>query len=159
MLPPVTIRQASAQDVDSIAHIINRAFAVERFFVEGDRTSREEVAKLMTRGVFLVGGDVHSQLIACVYTETRLEGRGYIGLLSVEPLHQHVGHGVRLMHAAEQHLRDVGCHAVDITVVNLRTELPPFYRKLGYAEWKTAPFPDTSRATQPCHFIIMSKPL
>jgi len=48
---------------------------------------------------------------------------------------------------------------VDITVVDLRTELPPFYHRLGYVETGTAPFPSTGRATRPCHFILMSKRL
>jgi hypothetical protein len=48
---------------------------------------------------------------------------------------------------------------MEMLIVNLRTELPPFYRRLGYAESGTAPFPDNGRAKQPCHFIRMSKPL
>jgi hypothetical protein len=48
---------------------------------------------------------------------------------------------------------------VDISVVDLRTELPPFYRRLGYVETGTAPFPDPAKAKRPCHFILMSKPL
>jgi hypothetical protein len=47
---------------------------------------------------------------------------------------------------------------VDIRVVNLRTELPPFYRRLGYVEQRTEPFTDP-RAHRPCHFICMSKTL
>jgi hypothetical protein len=46
-----------------------------------------------------------------------------------------------------------------LSVVDLRTELPPFYRALGYAERTTAPFPHPERATQPCHMIVMSKNL
>ena len=51
--------------------------------------------------------------------------------------------------AAEAHCRDAGCVALDINVVNLRTELPPFYRTLGYVETGSAPFTDP-RATRPC---------
>ena len=38
-------------------------------------------------------------------------------------------------------------------------ELPPFYRRFGYAEAGTRPFLDTERATGPCHFIVMTKAL
>jgi hypothetical protein len=50
---------------------------------------------------------------------------------------------------------------MDITVVNLRTELPPFYRKLGYVENGTEPVrPDMiPRLLEPAHFIKMTKPL
>jgi hypothetical protein len=47
---------------------------------------------------------------------------------------------------------------MDIRVVNLRTELPPFYTKLGYASSGTEAAEDP-RATQPFYFIRMSKPL
>ena len=47
---------------------------------------------------------------------------------------------------------------MDIRVVNLRTELLPFYRKLGYVERGTEPV-DDPRALQPFHFILMSKAL
>jgi hypothetical protein len=43
--------------------------------------------------------------------------------------------------------------------VDLRTELPPFYRRLGYEQTGTAPFSDPEKATRPCHFILMSKAL
>ena len=39
-----------------------------------------------------------------------------------------------MMAFAEQHARALGCGTVDIRVVNLREELPPFYRSLGYVE-------------------------
>lgn len=47
--------------------------------------------------------------------------------------------------------------AMDITVVNLRTELPPFYQKLGYEEVGTAPLHEGMNVTQPAHLIKMSK--
>jgi hypothetical protein len=47
---------------------------------------------------------------------------------------------------------------MDLSVVNLRTELPRFYDRLGYTETGTAPFTDP-RATRPCHFVLMSKRL
>jgi hypothetical protein len=63
-----------------------------------------------------------------------------------------------MMREAERHCRQARCTAVTITVVNLRSELPPFYRSLGYLEQGTAPFTD-ARAMKECHFIIMAKPL
>ena len=83
----------------------------------------------------------------------------YLGLLSVDPARRAKGFGRFLVAAAEDHCRRAGCRRMDMLIVNLRTELPPFYRRLGYAESGTAPFPDNGRATQPCHFIRMSKSL
>ena len=51
-----------------------------------------------------------------------------------------------------------GCATVGVRVVNVREELPPFYRRLGYRETGTIPFTDP-RVRQPCHFIEMKKAL
>ena len=49
--------------------------------------------------------------------------------------------------------------AMDITVVNLRTELPPFYRRFGYEISGEMPPPERLRSRIPCHLIKMSKTL
>jgi N-acetylglutamate synthase-like GNAT family acetyltransferase len=150
------LRQATETDVDTLVALINRAYEVEKFFVAGDRISPAQVSEYLSRGVFLIGEE-NGAPGACVYVE--LSGdRGYFGLLAVHPDRQGGGWGRAMVEAAEQHARQAGCVAMDITVVNLRTELPPFYHRLGYTETGTAPFQD-QRATQPCHFILMSKPL
>ena len=51
----------------------------------------------------------------------------------------------------------VGLDALD--VVNLRTELPAYYRKFGYVEHGTRAFPDGEQITRACHCIVMRKPL
>ena len=48
---------------------------------------------------------------------------------------------------------------MDLRIVNLREELPAFYRKLGYTETGTEPFPETEPTRLPCHLICMSKQL
>jgi predicted N-acetyltransferase YhbS len=145
------------EDAPRVAALINAAFQVERFFVDGDRTNAEEVQALLGKGSFLLAEE-GAALIGCVYVEPRGQ-RGYFGLLSVQPGRHGQGLGRELVAAAEDHLRRAGCGAVDILVVNLRTELPPFYRRLGYAESGTFPFPDNGRAMRPCHFIAMAKTL
>ena len=151
-----SIRQASAADTGVLVALINRAYAIEKFFVDGDRISAEEVTELLSRGSFLVGEEAGA-VVACVSVEINND-RGYFGLLSVDPARQGPGWGRGMVDAAEQHARAAGCRMMDITVVNLRTELPPFYHRLGYAETGTAPFTD-QRATQPCHSVLMSKSL
>ena len=85
--------------------------------------------------------------------------RGYFGLLSVDPAHQGQGLGRVLVEAAEARCRAAGCRALDIDVVNLRTELPPFYAKFGFRPTGTTPFPAPSKLKQPVHLVVMSKPL
>jgi len=151
------LRQATTDDVDDLVSVINAAFVVERFFIDRDRTTVESVRALLAKGRFLVGEDAAGRIVACVHTERRHD-HGYFGLLSVVPECKRMGYGRQLIDEVEAQFRAAGCRQVDIRVVNLRTELPPIYRRLGYVETGTQAFED-ARALQPCHFVLMSKPL
>jgi hypothetical protein len=48
---------------------------------------------------------------------------------------------------------------MDLRTVNVREELPAFYRRAGYTETGTEPFPPEANPRLPCHFIVMSKTL
>jgi GNAT superfamily N-acetyltransferase len=97
-------------------------------------------------------------MAGCVYVELRGE-RAYIGLLSVDPARQKGGIGRTLMDAAERYAREQGCGFMDLRIVNLRLELPAFYRKLGYVEAGTEEFPPDAPTKLPCHFVRMQKAL
>jgi GNAT superfamily N-acetyltransferase len=150
-------RTAEPEDAEGIARLVNAAFRPERFFIDQDRTNSEKVRALLQKGKFLLLEQAGA-LAGCVYVERRGE-RGYFGLLAVDPGLQHAGLGSRLVAAAEEYCRAEGCHFMDLTIVNLRVELPPFYHRLGYAESGTLPFPSEQEANQPCHLVKMSKPL
>ena len=154
----IRIRWAEARDVATIVRVINLAFgAAERFFIERDRISAEALQPMLETGNFLLAEDL-AGLAGCVLVELRGE-RAYFGLLAVDPARQHRGLGLRLIDEAENYARAAGCRAMDIRIVSLRAELPPFYRRLGYVETGTAPIPDEIESKWPCHFILMSKPL
>ena len=163
MNQPVHIRIAEASDARQIMAVINSAFRVaEEFFCFEDRITLEEVERLLTTGTFLVAeaparGD--RVLAGCVYVELKDNDRAYLGLLSVDPSQQQSGLGSSLMVAAEKHCRELGRRFMDIWIVNLRTELGPFYRRRGYVETGTQPFPPEVQTKHPCHFITMTKPL
>ena len=148
---------ASSAEVNAVVRVINAAYEVEKFFVSGDRTDAEAVTRLMAKGAFLVSHDESGGVTGCVYVELRGD-RSYFGMLSVDPDCQGTGLGRRLVEDAEKYAQNHGCRFMDIRVVNLRTELPPFYRKLGYEERGTEPVEDP-RALQPFHFVLMSKAL
>ena len=154
----ITTRWADFADAENIARLVNSAFRLERFFVDADRTNPEKVRALLEKGKFLLAEEA-GVLIACVYVELRGE-RGYFGLLAVDPAKQRAGMGSRLIDAAEQYCRASGCHFMDLTTVNLRKELPGYYRRRGYMENGTLPFPaDQHPPKMPCHLVKMSKPL
>jgi N-acetylglutamate synthase-like GNAT family acetyltransferase len=154
----ITTRAAEPADAENIAHLVNDAFRPERFFIDADRINPEKVRALLEKGKFLLAEEA-GNLIACVYMELRGE-RGYFGLLAVDPARQRAGMGSRLIEAAEDYCRAAGCRFMDLTTVNLRKELPGYYRQRGYVENGTLPFPDDQRPPKvPCHLVKMSKPL
>jgi GNAT superfamily N-acetyltransferase len=154
----ITTRWAESADAENIARLVNSAFRPERFFIDADRTNPEKVRALFDKGKFLVAEEA-GVLIACVYVELRGE-RGYFGLLAVDPGKQRAGLGSRLIDAAEEYCRGAGCRFMDLTTVNLRKELPGYYRHRGYVENGTLPFPaDQHPPKMPCHLVKMSKPL
>jgi len=150
-------REAGPAETDAISDLVNRAFAVERFFIDGERTSPENVRELLRTGTFLVA-EQGNELVGCVYVERRGE-RAYLGMLSIAPARQRTGLGPQLMAAAEDYASKLGCHVMDLRIVNLRWELPGFYRRLGYVETGTEPFPPDAKPKLPCHLITMSKRL
>jgi len=160
------LRTAVLGDAERVAALISMAFQVEAFFVDGDRTNADVVRARMQRGSFLLIEDGPADprssepgaLAGCVYVETRGD-RGYFGMLSTDPGRQHQGLGRALVTAAEDHCRTAGCREMEIEIVNLRTELPPFYHRLGYVENGTRPFNQPERAKKPCHFVVMTKKL
>jgi predicted N-acetyltransferase YhbS len=151
------MRFAADDDAEAIAALVNAAFKVERFFIDGDRINPGKVRDMLRTGKFLLAEE-GGALIACVYVEIR-EERGYFGLLAVNPARQGAGLGRQIVAEAEDYARAAGCAFMDLLIVNLRAELPPFYRRLGYVETGTEPFPADANPRQPCHFVKMSKPL
>jgi GNAT superfamily N-acetyltransferase len=154
---PSRIRPAAEHEADAIARLVNLAYEAERFFVLGDRTSAAEVRTYIRKGVLLVAAEDGELLVGCVSVESNGE-RGSFGMLAVHPSRQRAGVGGLLIETAERHIRDAGARSAEIQVVNLRTDLLPRYRRLGYVEVGTAPY--VHRQTiQPCHFVVMRKEL
>jgi GNAT superfamily N-acetyltransferase len=151
----VTLRAAAADDVPGIVSLLNAAFAMERDFVDHDRTSAPEIARYMAAGSFFVVDGEGGALATCMYLEQRGD-RVYLGMLAVSPDRQGQGLGRQMMAAAERHAASLGCGAVDIRIVSRRSELPPFYRALGFVDNGTEPL-DDPLLTKPAHFIRMTK--
>ena len=148
------VRVAQPHEKNELLRITNAAYQVEKFFVDTDRLDEEDLDALLATGAFLITDSNDG----CVYVELRGD-RAYFGPLSVDPVRQGAGLGRLLVAAAEDYARAHGCRFMDLNIVNLREELPAFYRKLGYAESGTKPFPEDEPTKLPCHLICMSKAL
>ncbi len=150
-------RIATPDEAPRLAALINLAYRVEDFFKIGDRTDLADVRAHMAGGAFIVL-DEGGELAGCIYVATH-DNVGYFGMLSIDPVRQGTGLGRRLIGEAEEYCRAAGCRTMELEVVNLRLELPPFYRRFGYVESGTRPFPDAERTSRPCHFVVMTKAL
>jgi GNAT superfamily N-acetyltransferase len=158
-VPPADdVRIATADDAPALLALINRAFAVEKFFVDHDRITPEQLDGYLASGTFFLLAADDTPPAASLYFEQRGD-RAYVGMLSVDPDRQGHGIGRQMMAFAEQHARALGCGGVDIRVVHLREELPPFYRALGYVETGRSEPVDDPGASKPYHFILMAKDL
>jgi ribosomal protein S18 acetylase RimI-like enzyme len=158
--PCLRFSAATAADIPRVVSLVNSAYSVETF-LKGTRTDDELLAAMMRKGRILIAEDDSGRLLACVYIEVR-GPRGYMGLLAVDPAHQGSGLARRTVQAAEDHLRDEGCVAVDIVVLSLRPELLPIYRRFGYIESGILEEFRPTRQLAPgfeCHGIKMSKQL
>jgi len=153
----LAVRVASDRDASAIVALVNAAFAIEKAFVDGERTTLDEIQQYLCRGVFLLADGANGAPVACAYVEQR-GFRAYLGMLSVDPARQGAGLGRQMMEAVEAYCRGRRVRSLDIRILSLRPELPPFYQKLGFVEEGTAPY-ENPLATKPGHFILMAKDL
>lgn len=144
---------------------MNRAFAVESWFIDGNRTSADELAPLVAAGHFLVlecarqsGNELGAAVLVQSVRSDLPPSHGYLGMLSVLPELQGMGLGVRMVRVAEAMAEAGGATAMRLRIMHLREELSRWYKHLGYREVGTSPcaHPGLKR---PCHFVDMVKPL
>ncbi len=150
------LRPAHPGDLPAIKDVIDLAYRVEDFFIDGNRTDGEDLAALLRQHTFLLAESPERELLGSVFVRVT-PPRGYFGMLSVHPVAQGSGLGRFLVRAAERYCRDRGCTDMDLSVVNLRSELRPWYARLGYAECGTEPFVETGKLKQPAHFVLMTR--
>ncbi len=151
-----TFRQAGPEDASVIMELINEAFAIELKYFSKERIDLPGVADHLQKGTFILAVS-DAEPVGCVYTELRGE-QGYFGLLAVAPSQQGRGLGARLVTESEDLCREAGCSVMTLRVLDSRTELPPYYEKLGYAVTGTEDhIPQDPSALQPYHFIVMEK--
>ena len=154
------VRDATIDDLHAIVNVTNRAFLSEQFLVTGDRTNAADILQRFATGAFFVVDDPadHGRLLGSVFCSIE-NSRGYLGLLSVDPDAQGQGHSRLLVAAVADRCQTAGCNFLDITVVNVRRALFPFYAKLGFAAFDVLPFPVPERALEPLLLVKMTKPL
>ena len=154
------IRRATEADLPAVQRLVNSAYVVEEFFLDGGRIDVDElITTARSGGQFIVleepGND---EMIGCVCV-TFGPRTGSISLLSVNPMRQGQGFSLLLVQAAETEMICAGCELAQLEVVNLRSELIPYYERLGFAVVGTTAFPKPWKLKRDAHLIVLQKEL
>lgn len=155
---PYRFRDADDSDVDAIVELVNLAYRVEDFFIDGNRTHAGEVRHHLGEGTFVLAEAPGEVFAGSIFTRTE-DAEGYFGMLSVHPDWQHQGLGRALIAEAERRALEARCTSMRLVVVNLRDDIIPWYRRLGYVERGTAPFAEPDKLKRPAVFVEMVRPL
>jgi GNAT superfamily N-acetyltransferase len=124
-------RIATTHDLGSLVSLINQAFLDENPHLTKGRSSTEEIAHCLEIGHFLLTEE-EGEIVGLIYAEIRGQGRGYLGLLSVDPTKRRSGIGTQLLRAGEQFCKQHGCRLIEGTVINLRPDLLERYKRYGF---------------------------
>lgn len=165
--------------------LVNAAYAVE----SGDtgvafkNTTRfislEEAAETLPNLEVACRGDAAGEIVGCACTEvvdagsveaigdpksasygrTKGDRYGFLGPIAISPSAQGSGLGSWLLQASEDKARRLGASWMEITVVNHRTDLRPFYEKRGYVFHHSIAFVDVERLTRESWFNVFRKRL
>lgn len=139
-----SIRRATHADLSELHALIERAYRGDEakagwtheadIIREGQRTSHDILAASIDddNERLLVAID-EDRIVGCVQISDRGHGMAYLGLLTVDPQRQAGGLGKRLIGAAERMAAAAfEAHAIEMTVIEQRSELIAYYQRRGY---------------------------
>ena len=128
MLIKQPISKATQDDIPEIIQLVNNAYRGEKSrqgwtheadLIDGDlRTDFNDLEQLMQdRGSVFLKYIENGRIAGSVYLQKQNEIL-YLGMLSVDPTIQAKGIGKQLLAAAEDHARNMGCKAIEMTVIS-----------------------------------------
>ncbi len=181
MTSPI-IAPARRADLDDLAAMVNSAYRGETArrgwthesdLLDGQRTDAatlaDEIEAPDPSTILLLREAAGGEILGCVMVQRFRDDAErllcHLAMLTVRPDRQGQGLGAKLIAEAERHARDLGCVAVEMTVIHGRAELVAFYERRGYRRTgRTKPFPygderfGLPRRTD-LHFVVLEKPL
>lgn len=169
-----TIRPATPADIPAVRALVESAYrgddarqgwTHEADLLGGQRIDEEGLAELIADPKHrLLLGFEGDRLVATVNV-SRDTVYAHLGLLSVDPRLQAGGYGRRMIAAAEDEARAMGCRMIEMDVIRQRTELVAYYMRRGYAstgERRAFPYDDPRfglPSVADLEFIVLEKEL
>ncbi len=161
----IHLQIATEEQTAALFDLINEAYKVENgetgvgFKKEGELrfSNHDEVINFIKSGNMTVAFDKDtSEVVGCIYTLTIFsdgEERLYFGPLASKRR----GVGKILLEEAERIAVARGCKSIEISVINIRTDVLPWYLKNGYVVVGEKPYPKPGICTREVHFLILRK--
>ena len=142
-----------------------QGWTTEAELIAGDiRTDEADVRSLMANetSTFLKCEHAAEGIVGTVFLDKRGD-KLYLGMFSVDTDWQGAGIGKRMLEAADAHARKLGCTAIFMQVISVRTELIAWYERYGYRPTgETKPFDGDGRfgiPRMPLEFAFLEKEL
>lgn len=153
---PLNYRIATLEDCESLWALIESCFrgevscqgwTSEHELLGGQRVDVEILTDMINDSsnvIFMFFDWNTNDLVGCVRLENIPERKtAYLGMLSVSPTLQNRGYGKFILSIAENYAaNNWNVESIEITVIDLRTELLDFYQRRGYVDsGQREPFP------------------
>lgn len=141
----IVIRRAQSGDIAALKPVVERAYrgdsarlgwTHEADLMNDERIEQDDLTKLAQadKSRLLIAFDRDSP-VGCVAITNLGEGRAYLGLLCIDPELQAKGLGRQLIVAAEETAQtEFSARLMEMTVIELRTELIAYYERRGYEQ-------------------------
>lgn len=167
------ISVATIDDIPRLLKLINNAYRGEEAkkgwtheadLIDGTkRTDEASLKELIQKpNAVILKYQQDEKITGCVYLEKK-GNKLYLGMLSVSPEVQAQGIGKKMLKAADDHAKQNGCNAIEMTVISVREELVAWYERNGFKDTgKKEPFPDDGKFGNPrlrLEFIYLEKQL
>ena len=124
-----TIRRLTLEDYDAVMALWQRS-GLPTTRPTG-RDSRSEFAKQLQQGQIVIGLEEDRKLIGVVVA-TNDTRKGWINRLAIDPAYRQHGYGARLVHAAEDALRELGLKIIAALIEDYNAASLALFQKLGY---------------------------
>jgi predicted N-acetyltransferase YhbS len=156
-------RAAKLEEADTVFAIINEAYKVE----DGNTgVAFKKLPRLLDKFDCGMGDAYNEGRVLLLEVDGEIQGvivwehkanekAMYFGPLAVPPMMQKKGIAHKLISQIAKLGQELGCDYIEISVVNHRTDIIPYYQRMGFETTSEGEFPDPDRVTRPCSFYIM----